>query len=131
MRIEAPKRLSRPVPLVPLIDVVFLLLMFFMLSTTFSKFGLFGMAGGAAAPVAATATARFPGIIVDVSAGPSVRVNGRGVELAQLAEALNALEAKGSEHGVIRLRKDASVQDMLDVLEAARRSRLGTLALSR
>jgi biopolymer transport protein ExbD len=132
MRIDAPRRISRPVPLVPLIDVVFLLLMFFMLSTTFSKFGLLGMPGAAQASAAATpaAAARLPGVIVDVSAGPKLRVNGRAVELPELVATLDALQASGSDRGLIRMRKDASVQDMLDVLEVARRSKLRSLALT-
>ena len=84
MRIEAPARIRRPLPLIPLVDVVFLLLMFFMLSSTFSKFGSLMLASGAspstAASPASAADARkskIPGVIISVSKGPLVRINGK------------------------------------------------------
>ena len=132
MRIDAPRRIWRPLPLTPLIDVVFLLLMFFMLSTTFAKFGIFGMTGaadgGASQPT--TQQAAVPGVIVDIAAGPRVRVNGIGVALEDLIRKLNSLHGLGLHSGVIRVRSDATVQDLLSVLEIARASRLTSLTLS-
>ena len=132
MRIEAPRRIARPIPLTPLIDVVFLLLMFFMLSTTFAKFGLFGMGGGQGSDTSASTGGEqaFPDIIVEVSAGPRIKVNGAAVTLSGLTARLDSLQAIGLSSAAIRMRSDASVQDMLSVLEVARRSKLPSLALS-
>ena len=131
MRIEAPRRISRPIPLTPLIDVVFLLLMFFMLSTTFAKFGLFGLGGSVAGntPPDALQQASLPEILIDVGAGPAIRVNGRSVALGDLVPRLNNLHDIGLKIAVIRVRSDATVQDMLSVLEVARGSSLRSIAL--
>ena len=133
MRIEAPRRIARPIPLTPLIDVVFLLLMFFMLSTTFAKFGLFEMSGavredtgGESAAISGT----VPGVLVEVSAGPLVRVNGKALQLEELVAKLNSLNSSGVSEGIIRIRRDAPVQDLLTVLEIARTSKLRSLSLS-
>ena len=133
MQIDAPRRLSRPLPLTPLIDVVFLLLMFFMLSTTFAKFGIFGMTSSAIGDTTQQAVqeSAVPGIIVVISAGPIVRVNGIAVALEDLIQKLNSLHGLGLQNGVIRVRSDATVQDLLSVLEIARGSRLQSLTLSR
>lgn len=133
MQIDAPRRLSRPLPLTPLIDVVFLLLMFFMLSTTFAKFGIFGMTSSAIGDTTQQAVQEpaVPGIIVVISAGPIVRVNGIAVALDDLIQKLNSLHGLGLHSGVIRVRSDATVQDLLSVLEIARGSRLQSLTLSR
>lgn len=131
MQIDAPRRFSRPLPLTPLIDVVFLLLMFFMLSTTFAKFGIFGMTSpGSGTTQQTVAEPAVPGIIVDISAGPIVRVNGIVVPLEDLIQKLNSLHGLGLHNGVIRVRSDAVVQDLLSVLEIARGSRLQSLTLS-
>jgi biopolymer transport protein ExbD len=132
MQIDAPRRFSRPLPLTPLIDVVFLLLMFFMLSTTFAKFGIFGMTSSASSGATQQVVAEpaVPGIIVDISAGPVVRVNGIVVSLEDLIQKLNSLHGLGLHNGVIRVRSDAVVQDLLSVLEIARSSRLQSLTLS-
>lgn len=131
MRIDAPRRFSRPLPLTPLIDVVFLLLMFFMLSTTFAKFGIFGMTSpGSGTTQQTVPEPAVPGIIVDISAGPIVRVNGIVVPLEDLIQKLNSLHGLGLHNGVIRVRSDAVVQDLLSVLEIARGSRLQSLTLS-
>jgi biopolymer transport protein ExbD len=132
MRIEAPRRIARPIPLTPLIDVVFLLLMFFMLSTTFAKFGLFGMSGAVNEENgdAVAAPGAVPGVLVEVSAGPLVRVNGKALNLDELVAKLNSLNAGGVSEGIIRIRRDARVQDLLTVLEIARTSKLRSLSLS-
>jgi len=131
MRIDEPRRISRPIPLTPLIDVVFLLLMFFMLSTTFARFGQFGMgrtAEGAAAQ--SSQQAAEPGVIVEVSKGPAVRINGSRVELNDMVAKLNGFRGLGVTRGVVRPTDGATVQDLVTVLELARTSRIPSLALS-
>ena len=131
MRIDGPRRIARPIPLTPLIDVVFLLLMFFMLSTTFAKFGLFGMSGAVREEGSETAAGAVPGVLIEVRAGPLLRVNGTTLALGELVPELNSLHASGVTEGIIRIRKDARVQDLLTVLEVARTSKLRTLSLSK
>jgi biopolymer transport protein ExbD len=134
MQIDQPRRMARPIPLTALVDVAFLLLMFFVLSTTFARFGIIGLGQPAAAPGGAadqSLAAPLPGIIVDVFHGPAVRVNGRTVALAGLAQALDAFEARGLDSAIIRVRRDADVQDLVSVLDTARLSRLRTLSVAR
>lgn len=134
MRIKGPGHVSRPIPLTPLVDVVFLLLMFFMLSTTFAKHGQLGMGQGSdatASPAAVSAPAdAAPGVVLDIAHGPTVRVNGSAVELSELVARLDALHQRGIESGIIRVRKDADVQDLVTVMELARTSKLQALTLS-
>src|SRR5438067_2461998 len=107
MRIEAPARIRRPLPLIPLVDVVFLLLMFFMLSSTFSKFGsLLLMSGaspstGAASPASAADArkSKIPGVIISVSKGPLIRINGIAAGLDDLVVKLDELHASGARSG--------------------------------
>ncbi len=134
MRIKGPAHVARPIPLVPLVDVVFLLLMFFMLSTTFAKHGQLGMgqgAEGSAAPAAtATPADTMPGVVLDISHGPAVRINGTPVALTDLVAKLDSFEKRGVAAGIIRVRKDADVQDLVTVMELARTSKLQALTLS-
>ena len=133
MRIKGPGHASRPIPLTPLVDVVFLLLMFFMLSTTFAKHGQLGMGQGsdaAATPAATTPGDAMPGVILDIGHGPLVRVNGAAVELSALVARLDALQQRGIDSGIIRVRKGADVQDLVTVMELARTSKLQALTLS-
>ena len=134
MQIRGPTRVARPIALVPLVDVVFLLLMFFMLSTTFAKHGQLGMGQGddAAATLAAIEPPAdaMPGVVLDIGHGPSVRVNGTAVALTELVARLDSFQQRGIASGVIRVRKDADVQDLVTVMELARTSRLQALTLS-
>ena len=134
MQIEQPARISKPIPLVPLVDVVFLLLMFFMLSTTFAKHGQLGLGQGADAAATPTAIAApagaMPGVVLDIAHGPAVRINGASVALADLVARLDSFEQRGIGSGIIRVRKDADVQDLVTVMELARTSKLQALTLS-
>ena len=138
MRIEAPARIRRPLPLIPLVDVVFLLLMFFMLSSTFSKFGSLLLMSGAspstAASPASAADARkskIPGVIISVSKGPLIRINGIAAGLDDLVAKLDELHASGARSGAVVLTSSAEVQDLVAVLERARRSQLAAITVMR
>jgi len=134
MRVNGPSQLTRPIPLTPLVDVVFMLLMFFMLSTTFAKYGQLGMGqdGKQVTSQAAGAPVVFdmPGVVVDVFQGPAVRLNGRPVTLNGLVAALDDFRQRGVTSGVLRAHQNASVQDLVSVLELARKSSLPVLSLS-
>jgi biopolymer transport protein ExbD len=135
MRISEPGQISqisqigqisqirKPIPLTPLVDIVFLLLMFFMLSSTFTKFSRLDMATAAGNATAQGGNA-FPGIIIVVNAHGRLTVNGSPVTQAQLSVRLDEHEAQGAKQAALRAGPDATVQDLVSALEAAKRSRL-------
>ncbi len=131
MQIERPARIAKPIPLVPLVDVVFLLLMFFMLSTTFARFGQLDVSRGTQSVPASLTPGATAGVIVEVSKGPQVKVNGSAVALDGLVARLDAFHAKGVRAGSIRAASSADVQDLVMVLELARTSKLRALSLGR
>jgi biopolymer transport protein ExbD len=140
MRIEAPARIRRPLPLVPLVDVVFLLLMFFMLSSTFTKFGTLLLAGassssGSAAAVSTTTgdmrKPGVPGVIISVSKGPRIKINGIATTLDELVPRLNEVSEKGARLGAVVLSSSTEVQDLVTVLERARTSKLAAITVMR
>jgi biopolymer transport protein ExbD len=130
MQIGKPAPIRKPIPLTPLVDIVFLLLMFFMLSSTFTKFGALdldaatGRANGAAAKT-------FPGAIIVISDALHVTLNGKAVEAGELAHRLNELKGSGVEKAAIRPGPVATVQDLVTVLEVARRSAITDLIVVR
>jgi biopolymer transport protein ExbD len=140
MRIEAPARIRRPLPLVPLVDVVFLLLMFFMLSSTFTKFGTLLLAGGSSSSGSAAAgstttgdmrKAGVPGVIISVSKGPRIKINGIATTLDELVPRLNEVSEKGARLGAVVLSSSTEVQDLVTVLERARTSKLAAITVMR
>ena len=120
--------LTARVELLPLIDVIFLLLMFFMLSSTFARFADLDVArqstsaGEAQLPPAA-GPAELRGAIVSVSAG-RVRVNGAETGLEAIAGTLDALYDRGARTAIVVADRDATVQDLVSVLERARGSKI-------
>ncbi|MFL5260318.1 MAG: ExbD/TolR family protein [Hyphomicrobiales bacterium] len=130
MRIEAPARIRKPLPLIPLVDVVFLLLMFFMLSSTFAKFSSIEL-GGTAGKMAGVSTPRLPDVIIKVSSGPRIKVNGSDVGLDGLVPKLNEAQARGAISGVIVVSLSATAQDLVAVLERARSSKLRSVSVAR
>jgi biopolymer transport protein ExbD len=131
MKLESPAPIRKPLPLTPLVDVVFLLLMFFMLSSTFTKYGHIGLLLGRTVQPAAGATAASPGVIVRVGAGPTMVVNGKTASLEALTELLDSFSDRGVESAVVQAAADASVQDLVDVLERARASRLSRVVVAK
>jgi biopolymer transport protein ExbD len=132
MRIEAPARIRKPLPLIPLVDVVFLLLMFFMLSSTFAKFSSIEL-GGAAGKIgnAGAGAPRLPDVIIKVASGPRIKVNGNDVGLDGLVPKLNEAQARGARSGVIVVSLSATAQDLVAVLERARSSNLRLVSVAR
>jgi biopolymer transport protein ExbD len=135
MRIEAPARVRRPLPLVPLVDVVFLLLMFFMLSSTFSKFGNLQLAGASRSPATSSnpdaRASSVPGVIVSVSRGPRIKINGIEGALDDLVSRLNEAQVNGARSAAVVLTASAEVQDLVIVLERARTSKLAAITVMR
>lgn len=128
MHISEPGPRRRQISLTPLVDVIFLLLMFFMLSSTFARFADLDVArqstsAGAAQLPSGAGPADLRGAMVSVSAD-RVRVNGAETALENLAGTLDALYDRGARTAIIVADRDATVQDLVSVLERARASRI-------
>ena len=131
MRIEAPPRIRRPLPLTPLVDIVFLLLMFFMLSSTFSKFGGIDLGRTTATAAQAPFAPVKSGVIINVMKQGKAKVNGEEVRLEALVTKLDLLHRRGARSAIVTLSNDAAVQDLVDVLERAKRTPLQPISLAK
>jgi biopolymer transport protein ExbD len=110
-----PRRRRRPVGLTSLIDVIFLLLLFFMLASSFTRYQALEIAGGGNAGGAAVR----PAYLRLHSAG-TLDLNGLPLQPAELPAALAAL--KQDMIVAIWSGPEASVQDVVDAMSAARQS---------
>jgi biopolymer transport protein ExbD len=129
MHISEPLPTRRRISLTPLVDVIFLLLMFFMLSSTFARFADLDVArqsttAGETELPPVSAAAELRGAIVSVSADLRVRVNGTETAPDDIADTLDALYDQGARTAIIVADGRATVQDLVSVLERARRSRI-------
>jgi biopolymer transport protein ExbD len=139
MRVDAPAPIRRPLPLVPLVDVVFLLLMFFMLSSTFSKFSRVELntassrfqSPNVSSDAGEARKASIPGVIISISGGPRIKINGIEATLDNLAARLDEYHDKGVTAGAAVLTSSAEVQDLVTVLERARNSKLTAITVMR
>ena len=131
MRIEAPPRIRRPLPLTPLVDIVFLLLMFFMLSSTFSKFGGIDLGRTAATAAPTPVTPVKSGVIINVLKQGRAKVNGEEIGLEALVAKLNLLHDRGARSAIVTISGDAAVQDLVDVLERAKQSQLQPISVAK
>ncbi|MEM9765684.1 MAG: biopolymer transporter ExbD [Pseudomonadota bacterium] len=119
---RAPKRLS----LTPMIDVVFLLLIFFMLAARFGSEVVLPFGVGASSG----AVWEGPPRLVEV--GPTdVALNGRALDVGELAAALAPLMQTPRDPVVLRARQGASLQALLDVADALSSAEISTLVLAR
>lgn len=129
MHISEPVRSRRRISLTPLVDVIFLLLMFFMLSSTFARFADLEVArqstsAGETALPPVSGPADIRGAIISVSADYRVRVNGTETALDEVADRLDVLYDRGARTAIVVADVSATVQDLVSVLERARRSRI-------
>lgn len=118
MRIERPARKRNYISLTPLIDVVFLLLVFFMLASTFLRYTGFDISGGRSGAVHSADVNDL--VLVRVKGGSDIDVNGKPVELGQLRSELTSLSDGKKLKVAVKPVEDANVQDVVDVIEAAR-----------
>lgn len=135
MRISEPLAVRRRISLTPLVDVIFLLLMFFMLSSTFARFADLDVARQSTSPGASplppvAGLDDLRGAIVSVSADRRVRINGTETALDDIAATLDALHGRGARTAIIVADFDATVQDLVSVLERAGGSRIA-IAIAR
>jgi len=128
MKLPQAQRTSARISLTPLIDVVFLLLVFFMLASTFLKFNYLPLTAGGKG---AGAPSLGETVIVRVQPGGALDVNGEPVSAKALPAQLDAWAERGVKRAVLRVSAGAQTGDLVHALEAARRSRLDTLAVAR
>lgn len=114
--------------LTPLIDVVFLLLIFFMLASTFLKFSAVPLSGARGGGSAGTIKELA---LVQVRAADDLSVNGTPVTLAGFAAHIDRLLASGVTRAVIQPANEATVQDLVRVLEIAKTTRLQSVVVVR
>lgn len=130
MHISEPTPARRRISLTPLVDVIFLLLMFFMLTSTFARFADLDVARQSATPPgeaesgSPSGPAALRGAIVSVSADLHVRVNGTDTAPEDIAARLDALYDRGARTAIVVTDYQATVQDLVSVLERARRSKI-------
>lgn len=131
------RRLRRPMVLTPLVDIVFLLLTFFMLSSQLTPFSLLALenqtSGAPSAPALATAAdpgaGGRPDALLSVGAG-QVRLNGRKLGAGSLLAALREEAATGTSRVTILTATDATVQDFVAALEAAKAASFASIAVA-
>lgn len=128
MRISEPDQIRKPIPLTPLVDIVFLLLMFFMLSSTFTKFSALDISASSGGETS-IAKPTFPGVIIVVDGQGSITINGAATPLQGVASALDDFAADGAKRAALRAGGQATVQDLVTVLEAVRSSRIASVTV--
>ena len=128
MRLSENRVSKPPISLTPLIDVVFLLLIFFMLVSTFLKFNTMPITAVQSGPSTAD---NSKVVLIQIVGARRVTVNGAEVQFAGLLAHINELVAKGATKAVVRPMPEITVQDLVSVLERARRSDLKSVVIHR
>lgn len=126
MRLNEWKRRKSTIGLTPLIDVVFLLLIFFMLASTFLKFSAVRISGaqggGSSGSLSEIA-------LIQVRGSDQIRINGTLVALGGVLAQIDQLASNGVTRAVVQPAKDATVQDLVKVLEVTRSSTLKSVVV--
>lgn len=128
MRLSESQRRQSSIGLTPLIDVVFLLLIFFMLASTFLKFSA-GPISGAKSGGASGNLSEIA--LIQIRGAEEIRINGRTVGLSGVLAQIDELVAKGVTRAVVQPAKNATVQDLVKVLEVAKASELKSVVVVR
>jgi biopolymer transport protein ExbD len=108
----ATPRRSRKPSLTPMIDVVFLLLVFFMLASQFGRDAAVRLSGAGAG-----AAYSGPPRLIDI-APDGLTLNGLGIDIAGLPEALSPLTQDPDDTVILRGKDGATLQRLLDVAQA-------------
>lgn len=128
MRLSESKRRKSSIGLTPLIDVVFLLLIFFMLASTFLKFSAVPISGAKSG----SASGNLSEIaLIQIRGAEEIRINGRTVGLSGVLAQIDELVVKGVTRAVVQPAKNATVQDLVKVLEVAKASELKSVVVVR
>ena len=118
----SPRRSRRP-SLTPMIDVVFLLLVFFMLASQFGQDAAVRLSGAGAG-----AAYSGPPRLIDI-APDALRLNGVGVDIAGLSDALAPLTQDPADTVILRGTDGASLQRLLDIAQALQAAGFGNLVV--
>ncbi len=122
----------------PLIDVIFILVMFFLLSSTFGVWRPLEISlGGAARSAPETQQNQkptVPPVLISVRANPGsgtvrLTVNGVDLDLGHLMDELDRLAGLGAKDAVLVPTKGTSFQQVVQILDAARSSRIRSVSL--
>jgi len=128
MRLSESGAKKSSISLTPLIDVVFLLLIFFMLASTFLRFNAIPISavedGGKTEDVKEI-------VLIQIDGGQRLQVNGVTMQVDDLSAHLDNLVAKGMTKAVVRPTRDTTVQELVTVLERARRTALTSVVVVR
>jgi biopolymer transport protein ExbD len=122
MQFKARAR-RKPVGLTSLIDVIFLLLLFFMLASSFTRYQSLDISSGAEGGGAAARPA-----YLRIHTSDHLDLNGHPILKADMPELFSALKANSIV--AIWSGPEASVQDVVDVMSAARRSGLKSILVT-
>ncbi len=134
-----PTPRQRPISLTPLIDVIFLLLIFFMLTSQTVPFSLIALSGMAnkvdastkARPSTPSRTVKSSyNLLITILPGEII-VNGNRHSLVDIDKTLQELRENGAKTAILSPRSSASVQDLIAVLEAARRTSFKSITIRR
>jgi biopolymer transport protein ExbD len=122
MRVK-PRVKRRAVGLTSLIDVIFLLLLFFMLASSFTRYQSLNVSSGGAGGGADVKPA-----YLRIHAAERLDLNGRPLTKSDMAKRFSKL----NEDAVIAIWSgpEATVQDVVDVMSAARRRGLKTVLVT-
>lgn len=121
MQLKAPEKKSLNLSLTPLIDVVFLLLIFFMLASTFSRFSSLPLAVNSGQSQTNNSK-KF--VLVRVKKDGVIEVNGQTVPAEGLVKVIDDLAVEEGMKLFIKPLEEATVQDLVVVMQKARQSKL-------
>ncbi|MEE2672314.1 MAG: biopolymer transporter ExbD [Myxococcota bacterium] len=127
MRFDLSSRKRRQASLTPLIDVVFLLLVFFMLASRFDVEGALPLVVQAGSPQAAPPS-DFLRVVIDDEG--ETRIADTIVSASELVAAA-ARAGRDGQSVVVAAAPDATLQAIVDTLEAVERSGVSDAVLER
>lgn len=136
--IQNPIGKRRRIPLMPLIDVIFILVMFFLLSSTFGVWRPLEVSlseDGSSDRVGAQQDLDLPPILIAFRPASDtslemLTVNGVDVSLEQLSSELDRLASLGAENAILVPADGTEFQQVIDILDEARSSRLKKVSLT-
>ena len=125
MRLDGAVRRRGVISMTSLIDVIFLLLLFFMLSSTFAKFGEIELTSGGG-----SAERQVTPVYLRLTDGRLV-LNGRDIEIADIAEELATQAGQGANAVLLALDEKTTSQRFVDVYTALKSVRGFAVAVVR
>ncbi|WP_420412716.1 ExbD/TolR family protein [Roseibium sp.] len=124
MRFKARQR-RKPLGLTSLIDVIFLLLLFFMLASSFTRYQALEVASGGQGGGADVKPA-----FLRIHTAERIDLNGMPLQKPELVEKFAGLTGDNPVVVAIWSGPEANVQDVVDVMSAARQTGLKTVLVT-